>query len=41
MHYEFESYSGILYFNKGTSPKELGYTRIAISAFSYIGKNVK
>jgi hypothetical protein len=41
MHYDFESYSGILYFKAGFSPKELGYTRIAISAFSYIGKNVK
>ena len=41
IHYDFESYSGILYFKTGFSPKELGYTRIAISAFSYIGKNVK
>ena len=41
MHYEFEAYSGILYFKEGFTPKDLGYTRIVINAFSYIGKNVK
>ena len=39
--YQFESYSGILSFEKGKTPTDLGYVGVKIEAFQYIGKSVK
>ncbi len=39
--YQFESYSGILSFEKGKTPSDLGYVGVKIEAFQYIGKSVK
>ena len=40
-HWMFEAFSGVLSFNSGQTPRDLGYDKIYIEAFSYIGKTVK
>ena len=41
IYYTFESYSGILTFDKQKTPKKLNYIGVKIDVFQYIGKNVK
>lgn len=38
--YEFESFSGVLQFKEGRKPADLGFDKVYLQAFSYVGMKI-